>query len=79
VLPPRTERACAMLQRLPPALRPTVEPRCPKCKLDMKGINLIPRFPVYCIFQCAKCGYSEAVFPEAERNVVWKDTFTRKT
>jgi hypothetical protein len=33
-----------MLQRLTAYLRPTVEPVCPNCKFDMKGVNLIPGF-----------------------------------
>ena len=59
-------KAAQLLQKLPS--RSPVEPVFPKCKWDMRGVNLIPGFPVFsnCLFQCAKCGHSEAVYPEAE-------------
>jgi hypothetical protein len=54
-----------MLQRLPSQLRPIVEPVCPKCKVSMYGVNLIPGFAVFSnrIFQCFKCGHMEGVYP----------------
>jgi hypothetical protein len=68
-----------MLQRLPSRLRPTCEPVCPTCNLDMKGVNLIPNFAAFSrhIFQCGKCGHYETVFREGE--TAWKNSSTEKT
>ena len=68
-----------MLERLPSRLRPIVEPVCPKCKVSMYGVNLIPGFAVFSnrIFQCFKCGHMESVFPRSE--ATWRNTSTERT
>jgi hypothetical protein len=68
-----------MLERLPSRLRPICEPMCPKCKLVMEGINLIPGFDVVSshIFRCRKCGNIETLYREGE--TAWRDTSTGKT
>ena len=68
-----------MLEKLPSRLRPTYEPVCPKCKLDMKGVNLIPGFDVFSshIFRCSKCGNCEALFREGE--TAWRNSSNAKT
>jgi hypothetical protein len=59
-----------MLEKLPSKSRSTYAPVCPKCKLDMKGVDLIPGFDVLSshIFHCSKCGHGETVFQDGKRH-----------